>query len=207
MTGETLYEDMDDENFDEDYLDPHYLHSAAELYNNPDMFYELQGQLESAHGGPNTAGLQMDPMEAEFLRGLNYDPYNPSGTYDISPRPGEMYPDTQLGIEHEDSEQTLSPQQYALLMNSMKEPLAMYTSSLHPDSAMGGGEYVYEQDTSAMEFDPMARYSDGLYSTSPMYERGDDTEGEHPALSMMDGGYPETQFGGGGPRPPTRLGF
>ena len=62
ITGETL---CHDEQADEDYLDPHYLHTAAELY-------EMQSQLE-AGGYPYHPGMG-GGVEFEF--GQNLDPFS-----------------------------------------------------------------------------------------------------------------------------------
>ena len=53
MMGETLYEE---EEQDEDYLDPSYLHPTAELYDNPELYFEMQSQLEGAHSGVPSGG-------------------------------------------------------------------------------------------------------------------------------------------------------
>ena len=58
VTGETLYQEVEEP---EDYLDPHYLHTAAELY-------EMQNQLDSSHGYHH-------PGEVEFEYGRNFNPF------------------------------------------------------------------------------------------------------------------------------------
>ena len=63
MTGKTLYED---EEVDEDYFDPSYLHMAAELYDNPDLFHELQSQLESTHGSVPMPSVPVPPPMDQF---------------------------------------------------------------------------------------------------------------------------------------------
>ena len=229
MTGESLYED-DDQELDEDYLDPRYLHSAAELYDNPELFYEMQGQLESAHG----EGRVNDPLGYELEIGRNYDNFDTDidGDPALVGMGGAYRPMHQMpGYEEDESiGQTLSPRQYAMLMNSMQDPLSMYASSLRADDPNGRISYhegrQSAQQGSAMidqrmqEYNPLDMYSRGLYNTSPMYTDnepaqvedfdGVDDYSDHPAFAMMNAGYNEqSNFDvglGAGPRPPTRYG-
>lgn len=144
-TGESLYEEEADD-LDEDYLDPSFLHTAAELYNNPDLYYEMQSQLESAHGGhthhghaPHGPGGPGGPgrgMSAGYPFGQENDYYNYDGG-NSSSGPRQQQPWSfgadEFTNRHSDDEiddNTLSPRQYALLMQSMQEPLAMYASTL-----------------------------------------------------------------------------
>ena len=229
MTGESLYED-DDQELDEDYLDPHYLHSAAELYDNPELFYEMQGQLESAHG----EGGMSDQLGYEVDLGRNYDQFDTdvdgdhpamvgmSGAY----RPIHQMP----GYEEDEAvDQALSPRQYAMLINSMQDPLSMYASGLRSDDPNGyneGRQSVQQgsamMDQRVQEYNPLDMYSGtrGLYNTSPMYTDneaaqvenfdGIDDYSDHPAFAIMNAGYNEqSNFDvglGAGPRPPTRYG-
>ena len=50
MTGKVLLKDEED--LDEDYLDPHILHTAADLLDSPELYCELQYQLENVNGRP-----------------------------------------------------------------------------------------------------------------------------------------------------------
>ena len=98
----------------------------------------------------------------------------------------------------------LSPRQYSMLMNSMRDPLAMYTSSLAaaPEQDMVGPSPPppYHQ------FDPLGGYTGHPYNISPTYGhlgggaegRGhSEVEGDetHPMYAMMTSTYQ--------PRPPT----
>lgn len=164
-TGESLYEEETDD-LDEDYLDPSFLHTAAELYNNPDLYYEMQSQLESARGGGHTHSHA--PQGGSIMRGPGVSAGYPFGEesdyyYDgmvvgaggggegvsrvrtfigaANSGPRQQHQQQQepwsTGKEFanhydidENDENTLSPRQYALLMQSMQEPLAMYASTL-----------------------------------------------------------------------------
>ena len=143
MTGETLYEEEADE-LDEDYLDPSFLHTAAELYNNQDLFYEMQSQIESTHGHhvPHPAMMVMSGyphgMDEEDL--YNYDsggmPSRARTFSNAHPMASHQqdWSEEFAMVDEERDQTTLSPRQYALLMQSMQEPLAMYASTL--DSSM-----------------------------------------------------------------------
>lgn len=182
-TGETLYEEETDE-LDEDYLDPSFLHTAAELYNNPDLYYEMQSQLEAAHArghatphpppstpagtmvlsssggyaiGRNEGGGESylydgsgggGASRARTLSGSGYNniPFSMARQYQQQPWSDEfaaMADIDERDLDHQGSQ--LSPRQYALLMQSMQEPLAMYASTLDsnmhhlPQSGGGGG--------------------------------------------------------------------
>ena len=179
MTGESLYEEDTDE-LDEDYLDPNFLHTAAELYNNPDLYYEMQSQIESAHMHGHGAihppsssmpGTTMIMSPGGYPLGMkdNFDSssgggasrtrtlsssYNGplSATRQLAPWSEEFGTMDELD---ERDQGTLSPRQHALLMQSMQEPLAMYASTL--DSS-GHGTYletggnVYEGDSEELGF-------------------------------------------------------
>ena len=136
-TGESLFEEETDE-LDEDYLDPSYLHAAAELYDNPDLYYEMQSKLESAHGHTHS---HTPPRGPSGMRGYHFEDESDyycagaSGEYvsrargftDLRSGPGQQH----LHWNEDDAdENALSPGQYALLMQSMQEPLAMYASTL-----------------------------------------------------------------------------
>lgn len=192
MTGETLYEE---EEADEDYLDPHFLHMAAELYENPELYYEMQSQLESAHGGPAEASVHPymqygNPLtskgmffsEPSFSEALEYGDPSP---YGLSAASGLQFSDAQK----------LSPQQYAMLLNSMQDPLAMYSSSF----ATGGSL----EPSSSAEFDPTDLCSPLL---SPVYGETMDYS-DHPAFTMMSRGHPPYPPNPSPHRPPTRIGF
>ena len=99
MTGESLYEEENQE-IDEDYLDPRYLHTAAELYDS-DLYYEMQSQLESAHG---SGGYHMEV-------GRNVDIED-----DVD------FPGAEDGA--------LSSMQYPMMMNPIPEHLSMYTGGM-----------------------------------------------------------------------------
>jgi hypothetical protein len=91
----------------------------------------------------------------------------------------------------------LSPQQYAMLMNSMKDPVAMYSSSLNEraDAPL------------ANRFDPLDMYSGHPYNTGGGNEAGREgensgasggrrrtgpgvsTEDDHPIFTMMSSSY------------------
>ena len=47
MTGKAL---LKEEDLDEDYLDPRILHTAADLFDSPELYYNLQYQVENANG-------------------------------------------------------------------------------------------------------------------------------------------------------------
>lgn len=59
MAGESFYQEGEES--DDDYLDPHYLQTAAELY-------EMQNQLDASHG-------YQYPGEVEFELGHNFNPF------------------------------------------------------------------------------------------------------------------------------------
>jgi hypothetical protein len=189
-TGESLYEEETDD-LDEDYLDPSFLHTAAELYNNPDLYYEMQSQLEAAHGGGHTHapqggggsstmggpgwGMTGYPFGEEsdyyydamamgggggdgVLRARNFVGANSSGPRQQQ-QPWNINTEEFAnchGDDDEIDESTLSPRQYALLMQSMQEPLAMYASTL---------ESSYQDDND------LEGYSDGLNFSGSMQQR------------------------------------
>ncbi len=183
MTGESLYEDSDEE-IDEDYLDPRYLHTAAELYDNPELYYEMQSQLETSHGG--------DGYQVEI--GRNYDidedvDYSAMGAYSRQ-EPG--FDETEFTVG-----QTLSPRQYSMLMNSA---LSTYTAADSRQSVREGIEHDY---------DALEMYSRGMYEmTSPKYDTMpvEDDYSDHPAFA---GQNEQNGYSSVAPisRPSTRYGF
>ena len=175
MTGETLYEEEEE---DEDYLDPSYLHTAAELYNNPELYFEMQSQLEDAHSGVPDGGDVNHLLGGHALTDVYTKFGNPATSQDSGLRyyePGRNIspvPDT-TAVE------LLSPRQRSMLMNSMQDPLAMYTSSF----AGTGESGLYSP-----ELDPLEMY--GVPTTSPVYGDIDVDYSDHPAFAMMTTGYP-----------------
>lgn len=176
--GESLYEEETDD-LDEDYLDPSFLHTAAELYNNPDLYYEMQSQLESAHGGHTHSHAphpgQGAPVMGGYPFGEESDYYYDSmvgggegvsrartfvGANSSQRQQQPWNTEEFMMADHHDVDEidqnTLSPRQYALLMQSMQEPLAMYASTL--DSS-------YQDDN-----DPEG-YSEGLNFSGSMQKR------------------------------------
>ena len=221
MTGETLYED---DEADEDYLDPRYLHTAAELlYDNPDLYYEMQSQIESAHSHGGTIPI---PVQVEMEPGLHvlaaegYDHYgnpiftNEGPVSDYLTDDGYDYgkPST-YGLHlatapygdglSSSPNLRLSPEQYAMLMNSMQDPLAMYSSSLMGGTEGVGGSGV--EPSSSAELEIREGYA-GMYS--PVYGESLDYN-DHPAFAMMSAGYPtQVPAPHSSPRgPPSRTGF
>lgn len=83
-------------------------------------------------------------------------PHSQQPDYMRSPSPN-MFSD--LDEPEGSRSEVLSPQQYALLMNSMRDPLAMYTNSM-----TSGG---MSQPPSQM--DSMEMYTDHGYNISPTY--------------------------------------
>lgn len=175
MTGETLYEE---EEQDEDYLDPSYLHTAAELYDNPELYFEMQSQWEDAHGPSGHAHMHSqygNPIftlqDSAFLSdSTDFATIKDTGSYhgarhDVSPIPGSSAAES---LE-------LSPQQYSMLLNSMQDPLAMHTSS-----HMGTGK---------SSSDPQE-----MFSVSPVYGGADMDYSDHPAFAMMNIGYPSSTY-------------
>ena len=165
MTGQTYYEE---EETDEDYLDPHYLHMAAELYDNPELYYEMQNQLESAHGG---GGVGIEPSSTAYAEYGDGMPYT--------------------------DRQVLSPQQYAMLMNSMQDPLAMYASTLVASSPVRRNvdtEVDYGGDNTLGDI----TLGDSVYGETLEYA-------DHPAFAMMSTGYPSSVASPH--RPAARTGF
>ena len=181
MTGETLYEE---EEQDEDYLDPSYLHTAAELYDNPELYFEMQSQLEGGHaGGPSGHATQYgNPIFTLQDSALLSDSTGFATTKDYYDQDTALYhgagrsaspiPGSNAGESLE-----LSPRQYSMLLNSMQDPLAMYTSS-----HMGTG-------TSGVDSDPQE-----MFSVSPVYGDTDVDYSDHPAFAMMNIGYPSATY-------------
>lgn len=64
MTGKALFKDED---VDEDYLDPHILHTAADLFESPELYYEIQYQLENANGRPLQSSNPITSDEHQLL--------------------------------------------------------------------------------------------------------------------------------------------
>ena len=195
-TGESLYEDENDE-LDEDYLDPSFLHTAAELYNNPDLYYEMQSQIEAAHthghptphpppGTPAAMALSASggyPVGRSEEDGSYF--YDSSGgasgasrmrtlsgsynmplsvarqQYQNQPPWSDDYA-AMADVDERDESGALSPRQYALLMQSMQEPLAMYASTL--DSSLKrhqSGANLYDADDDEEDDDDLG-FEDGL---------------------------------------------
>lgn len=108
------------------------------------------------------------------------------------------------GMEQlEGGSSALSPQQYAMLMTSMQDPLAMYSTSLPG-----------QDRAPANQFDPLEMYGGQPYNISPTYSggvvggRGQDEEGpagedSHPVFTMMSSTYPPKAPLAHQPRPPT----
>ena len=103
--------------------------------------------------------------------------------------------------------EALSPRQYAMLMNSMRDPVAMYTTSLGPPDR----EHEPRPSPPPLynPYDPLEGFSGHGYNISPTYGqlggmgvvtdgRGHAAEGVdevHPMYAMMGSTYQ--------PRPPT----
>ena len=220
MTGETLYEEEDEE-ADSDYLDPRFLHTAAELYEDPELFYSMHGggvterateagrltgstegyAMHSAAGGSGgfseTDGFYSGAQE--LYSGGHRDPTPPyplahdhrgDGGARMIPRSAEFgygaaeeqdsglycHPHEAGSYEAERREEdTLSPQQYAMLMKSMQEPLAMYSNTL------GDGTAVEPQKS---EFDSLEFYHSANQGAAALEEYS-----EHPAFAAMSTGY------------------
>lgn len=179
-TGESLYEEETDD-LDKDYLDPSYLHTAAELYNNPDLYYDMQSQFEAAHsyGGHPSALMMSAPAGYPFrmseedvgsyqrdgnpstggrTRTLSggYNPLTAQGAtgrqhYHQQQMPWSEAEFVAMADREERDEDTLSPRQYALLMQSMQEPLAMYASTLDPNVHQGGDRLDSDDDDLGFE--------------------------------------------------------
>lgn len=114
-----------------------------------------------------------------------------------------------------DKAEILSPQQYAMLMNSMGDPLAMYTASFANQEATPSSFLRPSAPPPPSQFDPMEMYDGHDYNISPTYGHvrgmagghgqevregvggsGDDDDDEgHPMYTMMSSAYQ--------PRPPT----
>lgn len=111
MTGESLYETQE---IDEDCLDPDCLHTAAELYDNPELYTQIQSQLESTH---------LEQYQVELGHNFNIDADIDFSDYGLQEAD---YDDTEYAS-------ALSPKQYSMLMHSMQqEPLSMYSTSSEP---------------------------------------------------------------------------
>lgn len=180
MTGESLYEEDTDE-LDEDYLDPSFLHTAAELYNNPDLYYEMQSQIEAAHmhghglihpPSSSVPGTTMIMSPGSYPLGMkdNFDGNSGDGasrtrTLSSSSYNGPLSASRQLAPWSEEfgtmdelderDQDTLSPRQHALLLQSMQEPLAMYASTLDSSSHgtyLEAGGNVYDGDNEELGF-------------------------------------------------------
>lgn len=136
--------------------------------------------------------------------------------------PSDFTSDQALGeldetLDAEGGAEALSPRQYAMLMNSMRDPLSMYTTTLagapdHGDPPTDHGEFVEYRPSPPPynKFDPVNPL-EGLggrsYNVSPTYGhlvgvadgRGHAAEGGgdelHPMYTMMSSTHQ--------PRPPT----
>jgi len=169
MTGETLYEE---EEQDEDYLDPSYLHTAAELYDNPELYFEMQSQWEGAHGPSGHAhmhsqyGNPIFTLQDSALLSDNFLELSYHGArQDASPIPGNSAAES---LE-------LSPRQYSMLLDSMQDPLAMHASS--------------HTGTGKSSSDPQE-----MFNVSPVYGGADMDYIDHPAFAMMNIGYPSSTY-------------
>ena len=193
-TGESLYEEEVDE-LDEDYLDPSFLHTAAELYNNPDLYYEMQSQLESAHGHapqgtPGMGSMSGYPFGEDddyYYDGVGMGDEGVSRTRTFinaysGPRQQQLQPwsEEYAMADHDDEidQNTLSPRQYALLMQSMQEPLAMYASTLD----------------SSYQDDDLEGYNDGLNYTGSGSRQRHTSDNMYP----MSPGFTTMSGSGGG---------
>ena len=213
-TGESLYEEEADD-LDEDYLDPSFLHTVAELYNNPDLYYEMQSQLEVANGGHTHSHAPQGVMEGPGMSGYPFGEES-DYYYDGMVGGGEGVSRTRnfIGVNaglrqqqpwnteefanhphdvDEIDENTLSPRQYALLMQSMQEPLAMYASTL---------------DSSYQDDNDLEGYSDGLNFSESMQRRAYPMSPNSQGLSFsMSGGYQNLlQASTGAPTTTTTIG-
>ena len=165
-------------------------------------------------------------------------PYNrppPYGGYaamppDFTTNPDQALEDLDEGLDPQGGSsggraEALSPRQYAMLMNSMRDPLTMYSTSLGPTGPPDSRDPLHGARPSAPmplnQFDPLEGYGGPPYSISPTYghvggvadgrghaleEGGDEM---HPMHSMMNSTYqprpPSSQPRPPGPqpRPPT----
>ena len=187
MTGESLYEEENQE-IDEDYLDPHYLHTAAELYDT-DLYYEMQSQLEGAHGTGVPGGYHMEigrnvdiEDDVDFPgMGAAHGRYQDPGTEDSA----------------------LASVQYPMLMGSVQDPLSMYMTG----SRMEYGGERQSVPEGFEEYDTMDYYSRGLYGSGSRYDSAHLIEdySDHPAFADMSAH--EHGDIGAASRPPTRYGF
>lgn len=140
-----------------------------------------------------------DFVRPQTALGMNDRDSMPTNPYSTVPPPYALPPQTSGGSGIEELEgrsSALSPQQYAMLMNSMRDPLAMYSASLPG-----------QDRAPSNQFDPLEMYSGQPYNISPTYsgsmqeEVGPVGEENHPVFTMMSSTYqpkPPT-----GPRPPT----
>lgn len=213
-TGESLYEEETDD-LDEDYLDPSFLHTAAELYNNPDLYYEMQSQLESAHGGHIHSHAPHPGQGAPIMGGMSGYPFGEESDYyydsmvgggegvsrartfigaNSSQRQQQPWNTEEFMMsDHHDADEmdqnTLSPRQYALLMQSMQEPLAMYTSTLdssyQDNDPEGYSEGLNFSGSMQRKTYPMSPNGQG-YSMSGVYRNGAPTTTSTMGESLMD---------------------
>ena len=187
VTGKLLYEEEEE---DEDYIYHDHLHSAAEL-DNPEYYYSMAGQLESPPA--RQYGLSSTPHY--YAAGRASPVYPPPGVpmpphnspYGIT-EGGRMNPlalsagtGTQLGAVPEEVE-ALSPHQYAMLMRSIEDPLAMYSASFGLDSDPPGPdelqrEWVGQEDrleynATSTDHPPFAVMQGGQYYSSGSNRKG-----------------------------------
>ena len=74
VTGETL---LEDEDFDEDYMDPYYLHMADEIYS-PEMYFDAN-QIKS----PNISHSNQLPGQAQSLYTSPIEGYDALAAYGV----------------------------------------------------------------------------------------------------------------------------
>ena len=184
MTGESLYEEENQE-IDEDYLDPRYLHTAAELYDS-DLYYEMQSQLESAHG---SGGYHMEVgRNVDIEEDIDFPGMASYGRH------------TEPGAENG----PLSSMQCPMMMNPIPEPLSMYAGGM-PGSRMEYGDERQAVTEGFEEYD--TQYARGLYGSGLRYDGAHMMEdySDHPAFASM--GTHEYDAVTTVSRPPTRYGF
>ncbi len=202
MTGQALYEEEEEE--DEDYLDPRYLHVAEELYEDPELYYEMQSQLESAHGalGPGGSGLSGEGEDPIFFSGtrptaLGYGGAgvaeyaldgNPRFTSDgrmaseyLSPyvqeeRSAQSYYGDLATASYPYSNDPRIDAREVMLLSSAQDPLAMYN--------VGGGGLRTSVEFDYSGEDTHLQPALGTQPQRPMFYDDDDYI-DHPAFTVM----------------------
>ena len=178
MTGETLYEETDEEE-DEDYLDCHLLHSTADI-DNPDYYNVPENLLTASSMYPHTQGTvphsspysvaeaEMGMLYGAGLQGAKNTLHNEFVRSHLRNSLASSSPGMLLGSVQEDEEH-LSPQHYSMLM---EDPLDMYTASLGDTSADVDGQ-LYR-----------GSLHDDLGMSSSLY-----ASGEHPSFRRASRGH------------------